>query len=77
MERRLATNTSGKIPGPCKKLEHLSQGTQIDLVVSDDTIQIKPIRRREPVLDDLLCRVTDENIHEEIDTGSPVGREVW
>jgi hypothetical protein len=28
-------------------------------------------------LEELLAGVTQENLHPEIDTGSPVGREVW
>jgi antitoxin MazE len=28
-------------------------------------------------LEELLAQVTDENLHAEIDTGLPVGREIW
>jgi hypothetical protein len=28
-------------------------------------------------LEELLSRVTDETLHEEVDTGPPVGREIW
>lgn len=28
-------------------------------------------------LEELLAQVTDENIHEEVDFGLPVGREIW
>ena len=31
----------------------------------------------EDKLEDLLKRVTDENIHDEVGTGDPVGSEAW
>lgn len=55
----------------------LSQGTEIDLILFDNKIQIEPIKKKKLSLDDLLSRVTDDNIHKEIDTGLPVGKEVW
>ncbi len=54
----------------------LSQGTEIDLVLFDDKIQIEPIKKKLS-LKDLLSKVTDDNIHNEIDTGAVVGKEVW
>ena len=56
---------------------HLSQGTEVDLILFDDKIQIEPIKKKKLSLNDLLSRVTDDNIHEEIDTGVPIGKEVW
>lgn len=29
------------------------------------------------LLEQLLKLVTDDNIHDEVDTGAPVGKEVW
>ncbi len=55
----------------------ISQGTEIDLVVFKNKIQIEPIRKKKLTLDDLLNQVTEENIHKEVDTGTPVGKEVW
>jgi antitoxin component of MazEF toxin-antitoxin module len=31
----------------------------------------------QPTLEDLLAQITDDNIHMEIDTGDPIGAEVW
>ncbi|MBT4087424.1 MAG: AbrB/MazE/SpoVT family DNA-binding domain-containing protein [Deltaproteobacteria bacterium] len=55
----------------------LSQGTQIDLVVFDNKIQIEPVKNMQLSLDALLIEVTEDNIHSEIDTGTPVGKEIW
>ncbi len=40
-------------------------------------IVIKPKKEKEYTLDELLDKVTPKNIHEEIDFGGPVGKEVW
>ena len=55
----------------------LSQGAEIDLILFENKIQIKPIKKKKISLDDLLSQVTEENIHKEVDTGTPVGMEIW
>ncbi|MBF0200286.1 MAG: AbrB/MazE/SpoVT family DNA-binding domain-containing protein [Desulfamplus sp.] len=55
----------------------LSQGAEIDLVLLENKIQIEPIKKKKISLDDLLSKVTEENIHKEVDTGKPVGKEIW
>ncbi len=55
----------------------LYQGAEIDLVLLENKIQIKPIKKKKITLDDLLNQVTEENIHNEVDTGTPSGKEIW
>jgi antitoxin MazE len=55
----------------------LSQGAEIDLVLFENKIQIEPIKKKNLTLDELLSQVTEENIHGEVDTGAPVGKEIW
>ena len=43
--------------------------------VIDGTLVITPSPA--PTLSDLLAQVTDEILHGEVDSGSPVEREVW
>ncbi len=40
-------------------------------------IVIEPVREKKYKLDDLLKEITKDHIHQEIDFGSPEGREVW
>ena len=37
----------------------------------------KPAKPKRPTLAELAARITDENRHEEVDWGPPVGKEVW
>ena len=54
----------------------IQQGSEVDLSLDGDRLVIRP-RRRELSLSELLAQVTNENIHAEIATGEPTGREVW
>ena len=63
-----------RIPMALAKEIGLSEGTLIDLQVENESIII---RRKKNSLEMLLSRITPENLHGEIKTGHPVGREVW
>ena len=49
----------------------------VEIVREDNLIIIKPVRRKGVSLDTLLAGVTDDNIHAEVPTGRPAGKEVW
>ena len=40
-------------------------------------IVIEPSRRKEFALDDLLKGIRPDNLHKSIETGPPMGREIW
>jgi antitoxin MazE len=50
-------------------------GSTVDIRVENGDLIIRPVRRREYVLSELLEGVGPDNLHEEISTGDPVGRE--
>ena len=54
----------------------ISQGATVDVSIENGKIIVFPVAE-EFSLDDLLAKVTPENLHGEIDTGNPVGDEVW
>ena len=49
----------------------------LEIEVQDGNVVLKPHLRRVYRLDDLVKRITSKNLHSEIDTGSPIGREIW
>lgn len=63
-----------RIPMTLAKKLGLTEGIPVDFQVENDTLII---RRKEYSLDDMLSQVKSENIHKEVDTGDPVGREAW
>lgn len=52
---------------------------QDDLVieVQDGNVVLKPHLKRVYRLEDLVKQITPKNVHGEIDTGTPVGRDIW
>jgi antitoxin MazE len=58
---------------------HLSVGDEVDLVVHDGAILVRPVGRvRGKVsLRKLIARIPKGYRAEEVDTGRPVGKEAW
>ncbi|TDF94675.1 AbrB/MazE/SpoVT family DNA-binding domain-containing protein [Paenibacillus piri] len=52
----------------------IEEGTEVDLDVEDGHLVIKP---KSATLDELLAHVTPDNLHKEVSTGEPQGRETW
>jgi antitoxin component of MazEF toxin-antitoxin module len=48
---------------------------EISLVIRK--MVIKPIPKSKLTLKQLLVRINKENLHHEVDTGSPIGNETW
>jgi antitoxin MazE len=51
--------------------------TDVDLSVEDGKIIITPIYKLEYDLNDILAKINETNIHNEIDFGNCVSNEVW
>lgn len=52
----------------------MNEGAEVDFVADGDNIIVKPKQKR---LDSFLSKITNENLHHEIQTGQPQGRESW
>jgi len=49
----------------------------VDISIDKGSIIITPINEKEYSLEKLLKGVNKSNLHGEIDTGAPVGKEIW
>jgi len=58
-----------RIPSQIAERIAVSQGSEVDLVVSDDNTLIVIPKKRKPTLEDLLAQCKPENRHDEIDFG--------
>ncbi len=45
--------------------------------MTNGKLVVTPTTKPAQSLEDLLSRVTKRNLHEEVDTGTSVGREAW
>lgn len=52
----------------------IEEGSEVDLDVENGHLIIKP---KSATLDELLAHVTPDNLHKEVSTGKPQGRESW
>jgi antitoxin MazE len=66
-----------RIPKAIAEEAGLHDDSPVDISAAGGNLVVKLVRERRLTLDQLLSRVTDENIHSEDDSGAPVGREVW
>ena len=66
-----------RIPKSFAEEASVGEGSTVDLSVSDGQLVVRPIRQRRYELRDLLAGVTEGNLHAEISTGEPQGRESW
>lgn len=66
-----------RIPKAFVQEAHVVYGKVVDLTVANGKIVIDPHPEPEYRLEDLLKRVTKQNRHAEVETGEPVGQEMW
>ena len=65
-----------RIPKTIAQEARIDDGSSVDIKIEGEKLIIKSLRSSFN-LDDLLAKVTPQNIHEEIDTGQNIGKEVW
>ena len=66
-----------RIPQQFAKDIDLAEGTEIEFLIIDGTLVIKPQRRKRYSLTELVEEITLENLHGEVDDGDAAGNEAW
>lgn len=66
-----------RIPKVFAEEAKLEKDSYCNLVFENGRLIIDPAAYRKPSLRELLAKVTDENIHKEVDWGPAVGGEEW
>jgi antitoxin MazE len=66
-----------RIPRSFAAEAQVEEGATVDLSVENGQLLIRPIRVRKHSLNVLLRKVSRRNLHREVSTGRPVGREAW
>jgi len=66
-----------RIPKKVAEEAGLSSDSPVEITFVEGQIVISSVSEEVPTLEELLAKVTDENIHREVDMGAPVGKEVW
>ncbi|MCL2267374.1 MAG: AbrB/MazE/SpoVT family DNA-binding domain-containing protein [Treponema sp.] len=64
-----------RIPNIIARELSLKEGSCVDINDSGNEIIIKPVKRNR--LSEMISKINEQNLHAEIDTGSPAGKEAW
>ena len=65
-----------RIPKQIADDVQLTEGDEIEITAAGSQIVIKPLKPKY-TLDWLLEGMSEENLHDEVDWGKPVGKEKW
>jgi len=55
----------------------LQRETSVEVALADGKLVITPLAKPKPTLKQLLAKITEANLHHEIDTGPVAGKETW
>lgn len=75
--QRWGNSLALRIPKAIAVESGLLDGASVDLKLIKGRIVLTPERVQPHNLHELLSQVTPENLHGEIETGRPIGRESW
>lgn len=66
-----------RIPKPFASEAGLEDNSIVEMSLTNRELVVTPVAPPSCTLDELLARVNKKNRHRGIDTGAPVGDEVW
>lgn len=66
-----------RIPKPLAIEAGIDENVLVELSLEEGKLMISPIPEPGVTLNQLLAQVTEDNLHDEIDTGPVVGSEIW
>jgi antitoxin MazE len=55
----------------------VEEGSSVDISLDGTSLVLRPLKPIKYELSELVSMVREDNIHDEISTGDPTGREVW
>jgi antitoxin MazE len=65
-----------RIPQNIAKEIDLAEGSEVALEIIDGNLVLKPSKRKNYSLEELVREITPENLHGEIDRGAVIGKEI-
>ena len=68
-----------RVPKELAKSLNLVEGKKVTIVQKNNSFEVRPeiAKAKKYSLEKLVSCISAENIHEEIDWGAPVGKEIW
>jgi antitoxin MazE len=75
--RKWGNSLALRIPKPLAAEVGLDDDSPVQLSLDEGRLIVSPLHQIEYSLEQLLAQVTEENAHNEVETGPAVGNEVW
>jgi antitoxin MazE len=75
--KKWGNSAAVRIPASVLEAAQVRLDQPVDVREEGGRIVIEPLRPARYDIDALIAGITDENRHEPIETGKPVGQEVW
>jgi antitoxin MazE len=75
--KKWGNSAAVRIPASVMAAARVALEQSVEVREEQGRIVIEPVRRKTYKLDELLGGITAKNQHEPVDTGEPVGKEVW
>lgn len=75
--RQWGNSAAIRIPAIILQACKLKINDSVVLSEQDGTLTISPAKSKSALLDEMLTKVTPDNLHAEVDSGETVGKEFW
>jgi antitoxin MazE len=75
--KRWGNSLSVRIPRIIADEIGLKEDSAVEILMKKKKLVISPLEKPKMTLSELLSKVNKSNLHAEVDTGKPVGGEVW
>jgi antitoxin MazE len=75
--RKWGNSLAVRFPQSLMAQLNLQADGKVEISLDEGRIIISPVKKPKYKLDELLAQITPESLHDEIDFGKPVGKEVW
>jgi antitoxin MazE len=66
-----------RIPKTLVEQMAIAADSTVEISIVEGNLVMVPVTEPELTLQALLAQITEENLHQEVDTGMAVGNEVW
>ncbi len=66
-----------RIPKAFTREINIEDGSKVNLVLEDGKLMVIPMELKHYKLSKLLLQIQENNLHGEVDTKGPVGKESW
>lgn len=74
--KKWGNSTAVRIPSAVMEAAHFRVDDTVDVRVENGRVVIELVREPDYDLDQLLARITPQNLHKAVDLGNPVGKEI-